>query len=97
MTTPAPWKRLGTMIVGNLHRGERGVQGDVVCRMRGHIEYKNERANARLISTAPDLLSACREVKEWIEENPTDKRMPGWGRILDLMEVVVAKVEGRTS
>jgi len=64
MRTQRPWRRLGKMIVGNLHAGDNDSRrGDVVCSMHGAIGYKNLDGNARLIAAAPDLLEECREAE----------------------------------
>lgn len=60
--TPSPWS-----ITGNFEFIKGGRDGQSVCYMNG-MPYPSEkpgeqmRANARLITAAPDLLAACQKL-----------------------------------
>jgi hypothetical protein len=90
--TPGPWKRLQGMIVGNLHKGERGTEGDVVCLMKGYVDYKNQDANARLIAAAPELLETLRFI---VAATGTEPGMAIYKAHIQQAEAAIAKAEGR--
>jgi hypothetical protein len=95
--TSGPWKRLQGMIVGNLHKGERGTEGDVVCLMKGLVDYKNQDANARLIAAAPELLEACRFALLTIEhrEGLRHRKDLFTDDERNILLTAIAKAEGR--
>lgn len=96
--TPGPWKRLQGMIVGNLHKGERGTEGDVVCLMKGYVDYKNQDANARLIAAAPEMLTALKGLVGAHLATPGPRGvMLDVPHFLEQAEAAIAKAEGRAT
>lgn len=96
--TPGPWKRLGKMIVGNLRIGDNGdKKGDVVCTMRGSVDYKNLDGNSRLIAAAPDLLEECKEAERLLSLpfNHPDVNGATFESAAIRLRDVIGKVEGR--
>jgi hypothetical protein len=56
-------------------------------------------ANARLVAAAPELLAACKSIKEDLEDRLLDTASPGTRQTLraqvDLLDRAIAKAEGR--
>lgn len=58
--TPKPWKRKGLAV----YAAHEGVFDEVICACGG----KHAIANANLISAAPDLLKACQNLLNILQE-----------------------------
>ena len=81
--TPGPWRREGHHVIsdGNFDAYVKGVRFDAI----GDFA-----ANAQLMSAAPDLLTACRLAREWLD---------GWASAepyRTILDEAIAKAEGRT-
>jgi hypothetical protein len=96
--TPGPW-----------HIGVRqpssdkfiyGPQGSEVADCDRQTNFPHENlANARLIATAPELLAALREAREWLVGTIELAQLPEsspCGQIALQCEAAIAKAEGRT-
>lgn len=72
--TPGPWiarnlsKGIWTVEAGSPH-----VHGKIqeVCRIAGPWNPENYRRNARLIASAPTMLSVLERVSEWLKQHGT--------------------------
>lgn len=86
--SPGPWSDKGRM-----NGGISIIFGDnpfnIVCANIGGASLAQVRANARLISAAPDLLSACKRVMELAASAGSDE-------IFAEVRSAIAKAEGRT-
>ena len=88
--TPGPWEACGKAV--HAETGREIVFGSHNTRSGSDEE---QRANARLIAAAPELLEACREVAEWLDllkQNYPD--MAGLIRGCRKARAAIAKAEG---
>lgn len=93
--TPGPWEviqdaRLLHLVV---------ARGYTLCRMadNGIANFGPEKANARLIAAAPDLLAACREVlrvAENAEENDEVALLSSSGALAEILKIAIGKATG---
>lgn len=91
--TPGPWR------VEYFKWVRSEANGEQVCSGLGEIKYgrTNEEiellagANARLIAAAPDLLEACKTIRDYDWEK-TDNT---WAEICLILNLAIAKAEGR--
>ncbi len=85
--TPGPWKILvpdGSMIVANGHHIASVAMG-------GPIDGPEDRANARLIAAAPDLLAALKEAADFVQ--PFNRASD----LLDRIDAAIASATGGQS
>jgi len=84
--TPGPWKIKGQNIIGNEKNG-------FVCTWSGR------KANAHLISAAPDMYEALKEALSWL--NKYGEHAPitfgGEGELANKICQALAKAEGKVS
>ena len=74
------------LTLGSVHNTEP------ICRVLGYAH--DVVANARLIAAAPNLLTACNEIDEWIKEDSSDLT---WRRkIVFDVRAAIAKAEGKS-
>lgn len=95
--TPGPWRVWSSGIVGNTGHYEFKVESDsgysiasgtISCLGRTYPELE---ANAQLIATAPDLLKACRDIWQALDEWATE-RTPDLEEIASLREQAKAAI-----
>lgn len=85
---------------GKMHMGSRLPL--VVARMPGgEVDREEEKANARLIASAPDLLTACKALVEYqestdLDDEPEDGEYGDGKRAMLAARAAIAKAEGRT-
>lgn len=100
MHTPGPWTYDSeTGMIESTHADLRGGH-EHICDMRPNLKMAYHAANARLIASAPDLLSALKALVEAdtdICEDRGAKADQAMGRIaaLDMALAAIAKTEGR--
>ena len=90
--TPGPW-RISKLTETAVEDGD----GRGICSTGGYQQnfdtervYQENRANARLIAAAPDLLDACKRASEILR----GRGYPGWGVAKDILNEAIAKAEG---
>lgn len=82
--TPGRWTAFGYEVVGE--DGQR-----VALTSTPHRPHPEERANARLIAAAPDLLAAA--VALWAAESQSLPAVDAWSELIDAIE----QAQGRNS
>lgn len=92
--TPGPWsvgEKVGTLVFA----GNEGSMGDFICEVTGEDETPRavNRANARLIAAAPELLSALYELDgaaEYMDFDPESR----FGLAVEKARTAIAKATG---
>lgn len=86
--TPGPWHQNGS-VVWSSGTKDRGNIATCDLRVGTHINIDQNVANARLIAAAPDLLAACKRVRDDLDagEHP--------GPFAAILDAAIAKAEGR--
>jgi hypothetical protein len=59
--TKGPWKINKAEIIGNNNKKIAHVIGQPISNNYLELDYKTSKANAKLISAAPDLFEACKD------------------------------------
>jgi len=94
--TPGPWK------VGIIPDTENvfveASDGLIVCEVGGFVIGKEQaQTNAHLISAAPDLLDALKDVMAWIDNwDPSFTDDDEWDDTDNKVDVAIAKAEGNS-
>jgi hypothetical protein len=92
--TPGPWDEASSELEGTDSVGLCVVAFDeIVCSLYDHMgshyhNYANDRANARLIAAAPDMLATLQAINDSSEHN----ELP-W-RVKDALYAAIAKATG---
>ena len=93
--TPGPWKfdtGLGCKgIKGGKCGSSRQAQYTDIAYTVGLSDEKQDEANARLISAAPDLLDVAKRIVEWMDDNGYSSIDQSFGA-----RAAIAKAEGRS-
>ena len=94
--TPGPWQiKHRVNIIGSTGRSVASAGGYTTNTDNGEHILENE-ANARLIAAAPDLLEACKEAEDWLEEHGGDQNCdPGLRGLLRQVRSAIDKATGK--
>jgi hypothetical protein len=57
------------------------ISGGIRIAQVAGVGEENSNANANLISAAPELLTACKEAKQWLEKELSAKGSPAWCKL----------------
>lgn len=94
--TKKPWKRKAHLIVGNLRIDGDTYKGDVVCSLKGHINFANMEDNGRMIEQAPEMLESLKETTNMLLEMAKSlNKMPVYGGVINTAIAIINKVEGK--
>lgn len=103
--TPGEWKYNGYDVVTGAIVAEKrtwgyGCDNDFICDLNDgeYHEYSSKEeqdANGRLIAAAPNLLEACVEAEDWLDNHGGDPNTdPGLSDLLKMLQQAIAKAGG---
>jgi hypothetical protein len=98
--TPGPWavseSSTRTVWKDGISPDQNFMIASCKCYPAKVLTQKEERANARLIASAPDLLNACRDMREDARlylSGDLEPSIRGWKDTIDYLDGVIAKAE----
>lgn len=99
--TPGPWyatEQIDRIYEGNIIRAgdpKTGTYVAIACDFNRYDRDAEREANARLIAAAPDLLAACTDVADWIDQLLGDALAQGVAYSADELALALATVKDR--
>lgn len=92
--TPAPWQVTGTLgkLAITMPHDSIGIAPYTICHIWPHIETGTPEANATLIASAPELLKACEQVLNDMENNRAYLKK----RSIPTLRIAIAKAKGQS-
>lgn len=92
--TPVPWQAYGENVCAKLASDTRS---EIIATTCGFQSTQRNLANAHLMASAPELLAALAELREWCVSEYQSKQMPN-GCILETLlmdaDKAIAKAKG---
>lgn len=98
--TPGPWEISDECSISDYRRIRAVNDGQYVCVCDSAIvcAAQKNKANARLIAAAPELLEACINVRAFMGDKPSDDRDStydnGVRALIDQLESAISKAQG---
>ena len=100
--TKKPWKRIGHngyMIVGNERKekntdGDTIIKSDVVCLLRGSIDFPNIEENGKIIEQAPEMYQMLLGFRDYYQVRESLGNRAATMHINDI-NTIIRKIEGK--